>query len=257
MHRRDYLSMATAATTVASVTLAGCTTAVASIPPPDVPAERLEAGGWTERDRRQWTAFEETYTGVTVEGKAHTITYEDTALRRAIHLKTMGQIDTAVSVFAATRLDLSSGVESLPVAETVILEEVGAATRTSFEDRLRDAGLTAVERTGTGDLSVETGETDRLTNYRASLPRQTLRFPVAADETIEVEIDQVRIDGDLAVWRRDASILVATAAYPAENVVTAVDKALTSAVSVDVTIDLGLTPEAYRAEVRELMTAVE
>lgn len=249
--------MATAATTAATVSLAGCTTAVASVPPPDVPVDRLEAGGWTEQDRRQWTAFEESYADVTVEGKAHTIRYEDTALRRSIRRKTMDQIDAAVSVFAATRLEVSSDVESLPVAGTVIVDEVEAVARTSFEDRLRDAGLTAVEQTGTGDLSVATGETARHTIYNASLPGQTLRFPVSADETIEIGIDPVAIQGDLAVWRHDGSILVATAAYPAENASTAVHQTLTSAVSIDVTIDLGLTPEAYRTEGRELMSAVE
>jgi len=161
----------------------------------ELPAERLEAGGWSLVREESETLFG--LSAVRVLG--HTRLYEDRSVRAAI-TKATG-LDRTWRFFFATRLEfeppLPSGGGPVAVAPTVRAE-----ARRSFGGDLRERGLVGVERTTTGRLRVESGDRAHLQGYRGRLP-----LPVEA-------VDGVDVAGWLAVWTVDGAFRVAGGAYP-------------------------------------------
>jgi len=254
MDRRTFLGAGAAA---AAAALAGCSTAVGAVAPPDVPEEQLSEGGWERTDQSQETVFEREMLGTTVEAKSHTLVYEDAELRQRLNEKTLGNVQSTVTVISVSHVDVSGDVDGLPGIQGEILSRTEAAAREQFRARMEDEGLENVERTGTGELSIDTGEGARLTTYAADFPVDSFSVPVGDSETLTIEGGSLGVRGDLAVWHHDDYVLIAGGVHPAENFTRQIEKDLTSAITVDVDIDLGLTPEQYREEVRGILTAVE
>lgn len=256
MHRREYLG---AAATAGLVGLAGCSQASGAVAPPEVPEDLLSAGNWEQVDSRQETVFEQSYGPVTVTADANTLVFEDVGLRDELAEKTLDQVSGQFSLFSATHVELRPGIDELPagVGRGQILDRTEENARRQFRREMEAAGLANVEQVETGTLTVDTGEDARLTSYAAEFPFQDVSFEVAAGETITIEGAPIRVAGDLAVWHHGGFVVIAGGAYPGENFTRNVTKELSSAITVDVSVDLGLTPDAYREEVRGLMRATE
>jgi hypothetical protein len=256
MHRRRFLA---GAATASLAGLAGCSGASASIAPPQIPSSKLEAGDWEKRDETQETIFERSYGPVTLTAEAYSLVYEDVGLRAEIEEKTLDQVSGQFSLFSATRVNFDPNVDNLPagVGTGQILDRTEENARQQFESQMSAAGLSNVQQADTGTLAIDTGEDARLTSYTAEFPFQTIEFPVADGKSITVEGDPISVVGDLAVWHHGEYVLVAGGAYPGENFARTISKDLSPAISVTVDLDLGLTPDAYRDEVRGLIAAVK
>ncbi|MGM0399280.1 MAG: hypothetical protein ACQEQY_09845 [Halobacteriota archaeon] len=256
MQRRQFLAVTGAG---ALATLAGCSSALGSVAAPVVPTDRLEAGGWTLQDESEETVFEESYGPVTIEAKSHSLVYSDEALRETIKEKTLGRVDGAMAMFAATRIDFSPNLADLPgsVATDQIVDRSETAARSQFATQMENAGLENVGQVDTGSLTVDTGVDARLTTFEAEFPFDGVSVPVTDDRSISLTGSPIDVAGDLAVWSHDGSVLVAGGAYPATNVNETVTEELSAAITVTVDVDLGLEPDRYREEVRSLVRAVE
>lgn len=238
--------------------LAGCSMAGAAPRPPVVPENRLEEGGWELVAESTERAFEQSVFGVSVTGTASTRQYEDAALAAEVNAETLGQVTGQLSSFFATAVtfdpDVAGGGGAL--LQDAIVTRAERYARGEFVSQLEAAGLTDVTQSGTSEFDIETGETARLTNYRARFPFEGFAVRVADDASVAVEGGDVDVAAHLAVWYRDGAVLLSGGAYPAANYAETTTQALSSAVSVTVDIDLGLTPEAYRAELFGLMRRV-
>lgn len=255
MRRRRFLTAAAAA---GAAGLAGCSSASGAVAPPQIPDEQLSEGNWERVDARQEQVFERSYGPVTVTADAHTVVYEDVGLASEISSKTLEEVSGRFSLFSATRVDLNPSLDDLPggVGREQILDRTEENARQQFRSEMDAAGLASVEQASTGTITVDTGEEASLTSYTASFPVADISFPVTDDEAITIEGGGIDVAGDLAVWHHDGSVLVAGGAYPGQNFTRRVERSLSDAIDVTVDVDLGLTPEQYREEVRALIKAV-
>jgi len=255
MQRRHFLA---GAGSLGVASLAGCAAVDGSPRQPVVPETRLREGGWRLVDESREQVFEQTFLGVTVTATASTRRYEDRALADEISAETLGEVTGEMSSFFATAVTFDPDLTSLPsgVGRDRLLDRTETNARAEFEAQLEAAGLTGVERTGTGEFEVATGETARRTDYEATFSFEGFAFDVTDDERITVEGGEIPVEGYLAVWHHDAAVLVAGGAFPAANYASSTTQELTDAVTVTVDVDLGLTPDAYREELSGLIRRV-
>lgn len=254
MNRRTFVATLGAGTVTA---LAGCQTAVGSVAPPQVPQDALEAGGWELRNERiEETVFEEDYSVVTVEAVASGRTYADAALRDQVRADTLGTVDTDLALFSATRIDMAPAVDELGPVQSEVQSRIQDNALAQLRSRMESAGIADVEGTGSDTLEVAGGTTADLTELAGHYPIEDIQFPVREDTTIEIEGADLRVEALLAVWAADGNYLVAGGAYPAENFTRETESDLSDAINVSIDVDLGLTPEAYRGELLDLVTSV-
>jgi len=253
MNRRRFLG---GAGVVGLGALAGCTNALGSVAPPQVPDDQLSEGGWEQTDRTEETVLDESYGPVNVTAKSTTLTFSDTALAAEVTDKTLGRIDGTLSIFAASHIDFDPDLNNLPagVGTKEVVSEVETQARAQFEQRMRDQGLENVERVGEEEFTTDSGKSPGLATYRGEFPVGTIEFD-ANGETFTLDVGTIEVAGDLAVWNQGEYVVVAGGAYPAENYADTVSRDLSEAISVTVDVDLGLTPGEYREEVRNLMAA--
>lgn len=258
MDRRTYLTTGLGA---AAIGLSGCSsfTAAAAAPRPAVPEDRLESGGWAETADESGTIFSNDYGPVTVEGVQHTLRYENAALRQQVADRTLGEVDTALAVFFATRIDFSPNLDNLPggIGRAEIVNEVRASARDQFEGQMRNQGLTDIETTGTGSLGIDTGETADTETLAAVYPFEGLTFDVTDTESVDIQAADVDIEAVLGVWHHGDFVIVSGGAYPAANFAQTNEAELSEGITVSVDVDLGLEPKRYRETVRSLVAGVE
>lgn len=258
MDRRTYLTTSLGA---AALGLSGCSsfTAAAAAPRPVVPEDRLQSNGWAETADESGTIFSQDYGPVTVDGVQHTLRYENTALRQVVADRTLGEVDTALAVFFATRIDFSPNLDNLPggIGRAEIISEVRSSARDQFEQQLRDQGLTDIETTGTESIDIDTGETADTDTIGAVFPFEGLTFDVTDTERVEIPATDVDIEAVLGVWHHGDFVIVSGGAYPAENFAQTTETELSEGITVSVDVDLGLEPERYREAVRSLVAGVE
>lgn len=238
--------------------LAGCTNALGTVAPPDVPQDQLDEGGWEQSDRTEETVLDESYGPVNVTAKSTTLTFSDTALATEMEEKTLGRIDGTLSIYAASHINFDPNLNNLPgdVGRKEVVSEVETQARAQFEQRMRDQGLENVEEVGEAEFTTDSGKSPGLATYRGEFPVGTISFE-ASGETFTLDVGSIEVAGDLAVWNEGDYVVVAGGAYPAENYAETVEKDLSDAINVTVDVDLGLTPEEYRTEVRNLMAATQ
>ena len=255
MERRRFLAGAVAAGVAG---LAGCGTAAGTVRPPRLPEDRLDDGGWERTNAETAEVFSRTVAGTEVSATAVTRVFDDAALRAAVREKTLGALDAPLSNFFASRIAFSPNLADVPVesAREELAARASEVAATQFESRLESAGLSEISATDAGTLAVATGEDADRTEYEAVFAFDSLSFDVRG-ETVSIEGGRVAVEGLLATWVHDGGLLVAGGAYPAENFARTVDTDLSTAITVSVDVDLGLTPEAYAEEVRGLVTRVE
>jgi len=255
MERRRFLAGAAAAGVAG---LAGCGTASGTVRPPRVPENRLDEGGWERTRAETEEVLSRTVGGVEVTATAVTRVYDDAALRAAVSERTLGAIDAPLSNVFASRIAFSPNLADIPLesAREELADRAGEVARDQFESQLSSAGLTEVSGSDAGTLTVETGEEASLTEYSAAFEFDALSFDVRG-ETVTIEGGSVAVEGLLASWIHDGGLLIAGGAYPAENFARTVDQDLSKAITVTVDVDLGLTPDAYREEVRGIVRRVQ
>jgi len=138
------------------------------------------------------------------------------------------------------------------VGKKEIVEQAEQSAREQFKQRMRDEGLENVLQTGEEEFQTDSGASPGLTTFSADFPVGTIEYDTGA-ETFSIDVGAIEVAGDLAVWNSGDYVVVAGGAYPAESFSTTTQKDLSEAISVTVDIDLGLTPEDYRTEVRNLI----
>ncbi|EMA33016.1 DUF6517 family protein [Haloarcula japonica] len=257
MNRRDYLL---AGATLGTAGLAGCSfLAAAEAPPPDVPKQRLEDGGWTRTDQSSETVFDRSYGPVSVEAVSSTVQYVDEQLQERVASRTLDQVQTALSVFFATRVDFSPNLDNLPagVGREELLAEVRTNARDSFEQQMEAQGLTDIEKTGEGTIDIDTGETAETVELSAVYPFEGIAFDVTDSEAVEIPASDIDISAMFAVWHHGDFVIISGGAYPVQNFEQVVESELSDGITVSVDVDLGLQPDTYRTEVRNLVTGVQ
>ena len=261
--RRRFLLAAGGAS--AAATLAGCTSSGAGGngdgTPPAPKAELLDRGGWAERSSDSGRLFEREFLGgqVTVTADAETTVYGDAELRRTLNERTMGGIDTSLALFSVTRVLLSPNPADLPMGLGVdrVLKELRKRASEQFETMLADSGLSNVRRRADEELALADGRTTNITVYGAAYEYDGMRVPLPGGKSTSIEGGAIDVAGMFAVWRAGRHVVVAGGAHPASNVVRSVSEELSDAITVDVDVDLGLTPEAYGRELRGLIASIE
>jgi hypothetical protein len=191
------------------------------VAPPSVPSERLT--DWRQVSDTTETPF--SAGGLTVSAGIRL--YEDDRLRGTVRERT--GLDRSWRFFLAARLELDP---SPPVTGPLRRLVASRASR-GFADRLGDRGFVDVDRAERRSLRV--GDADaRLFRY---------------DARCRVDGVTLDVDGWLAVWAPDRAFRLAGGAYP-----TAVVGADGSAAEdVVETLETHLDPEAFRAELFELI----
>ena len=116
--------------------------------PPSIPSDSLEEGGWMQADESVETLFQL----ATMRVRGATVQYEDERTRRALSDATEGAFEQSVRFFAGTRLTFEPSLP--PNAFLVIAPMVKREARRTFTDRLRERGLTGVERDGSQPVRV-------------------------------------------------------------------------------------------------------
>ncbi|UIO99694.1 DUF6517 family protein [Halobaculum sp. CBA1158] len=255
MDRRQFLAGAVAAGVAG---LAGCGAASGTVRPPSLPEDRLDEGGWERTRADTEEVLSRSVAGTDVTATAVTRVYDDAALRADVREKTLGALDAPLSNVFASRVAFSPNLADVPLesAREELAARAGEVAREQFESQLSSAGLTDVSASDGGTLTVETGEDATLTEYSAAFEFDAFSAEVR-DETVTVEGGSVAVDGLLASWVHDGGLLIAGGAYPAENVARTAEEELSEAITVSIDVDLGLTPDAYREEVRGIVTRVE
>jgi hypothetical protein len=256
MHRRRYLATVLG---TGSAALAGCSFfAEARAPPPSVPQSQLRQGGWEQTDESHETVFEREVGPTTVTGISHTSAYADTELAAEIEEKTLGSLSTALSIFSASRVDFSPNIDDMPagIGQQELMDQVERNAKANFEARMAENGLEDISEDAERTIRVDTGERANLFEYSAVYPFEGISFQITEEEAVDLEGTDLGVHGRLADWQHNETVLIAGGVYPAENYATTSDQSLSDAVDVTVDVDLGLTPNAYRQELLNLMKAV-
>ena len=255
MHRRQFVA---GALTAGAVSLGGCT-ASAAVPPPRVPQQQLNDGGWERVDEETGVVFERSVASVSVTATQHTLRFSDVGLRSEIDERTLGNLSDDLMVFFATRVNFNPNIDNLPagVGRAEIMDAITENANAGFREQLQAAGLQNISESGTGTVTVDTGEQAGLTRYSAEFPFEGIRFGVTDEEAIQIPGRAIAIEGQMAVWHHGDFALIAGGAYPAENFETTVTDSLSSAIDVTIDIDLNLTPKRYAQEVTSLLKGVQ
>ncbi len=255
MRRRAFLAAAAGA---GAVTLAGCSTASGEVSPPSLPNDRLDELGYVEIDQEQETVFEEEYAGIELTASAHTLVYEDRELTEDVAERTLGLVEGPLATFFATRVGFSPEIDDLPggVGRSQILEEVEKSSKDSFRVQMESYGIENIEEVGEGTLETDSGVDADLTEFTGVFPFDGFAFPVTDDHAVEIDADNVSVDGWLAVWFDGDDTLVAGGVHPAESFEENVSESLSSGIDVEIDVDMGMEPDRYREEIHSLMKAV-
>lgn len=254
----------------AAATLAGCSTSVEdsdsnpeNVPAPEPSEELLHEGGWKQVGASQRRLFEEQYLGgrVSVVADAHALQYEDAALRGAVKERTLGHLDAPLSVFSASRIATSPNHRDLPagIGSDKIIDVIRSTAEDEFTDRLeKQPQLSNVRITGDEEISTADGSETTLTKFAADFHYEPMKFPVPeTDETLDLDSGTLEIHGMMAVWPAGETVLVAGGAYPGMNFDESGSADLSEAIELTVDVDLGLTPDEYAEELRELVKSVQ
>jgi len=196
---------------------------------PAVPETRLARGGWELTDERVETVFR--LSGATVVGA--TCLYDDVRTREAA--ESAAGLDRQWRFFFATALTFRPPLAP-GIGPMMILPTVRSEAQSAFADELRERGFEDVSRGRKERIRTDGGDKLHLRSYTADLPLASLATTLS-------------VTGWVGVWHADG-FRIAAGAYPDQPVgaVLGLD---------DPDGPLTRTPGAYRAELLELIRAVE
>lgn len=263
--RRKFISttITLGAITLGAAPISGCVTPSqkepSAIPEPDVPESLLRRGGWELKSTSEERVLDEEFLGglVSVVADAYTVIYEDVLLWKKVKERTLGNIDTSLSSFFATRVAFDPNLSSIPGASFLVIDRVRKTAEEQFEDQLKKAGLTNIAKSGSDRIQVETGETAEIIKYSADYRFEPIRVPVTEEKSLTLEGGTLEVAGWFAVWKHGEFVLISGGAYPNEDFEKTANKDLTEAISVTVNIDLGLRPSGYKKELFDLIQSVK
>lgn len=268
LSRRQLLA---ATATVGATSLAGCSrdalgngeSTDESAPEPQPPEQTLTETGW---EQLKTTPIEETTTvdaplgrEVSVTARGTSNLYEDARLRARIREGTLGAIDNPLRVFFATKLELDPNVLAAPfdLGSDRVLDVVQSQIESSFKQQLSEMGLEGMSLVEETTIDIKTGESARFYRYESTFPYDDFTVPLTEEKTHTIEGGELRFESLLVLWGRNDQILVAGGGYPGENFTTSEHVEVTDLITADIDIDLKLTPDAYRTDLRDLITRVE
>jgi hypothetical protein len=178
---------------------------MSSPPAPSVPS--LTEQGWERTDEREEVRFELP----TMRVLAHTLVYEDTALRARVAAAT--GVDHTWRFFFATRLGFDPPLPPL-TGNASVYGTVRSEARDAFVDDLRGRGVDRIERGRTERARTETRDRVSLTRYRGRYRLETGGNPV-----------DVPVAGLLGVWTHDGDFRLAGGWYPDQSLAATLDGA--------------------------------
>lgn len=249
--------------TVGLIATAGCLgTREGDVPEPVVTHESVEED-WRLVDSSDSVAFEEDVGPVTVRALERTVVYEYVDMAEAA--ADAFDADGSPVTFFAARIDLRPALDQLPggFGRDRLMEEVRAAAEAAFRSQLAGSGVSDVERTGSGETSVESGHTATTSEFVA-------RFDIGGDVPLP-DGGTTTIDGTaemnarLAVWHDGTDVLISGGAHPAEPLSDVIDRSIDAPVDgetlIDETVDdsdvLTAEPSRFEDAVDALIPSVE
>lgn len=265
MDRRDFLR--TAGATAVAAGAAGCSTSDTGADAdgdgqysyPSIPRRALE--GWTLSDRRAEDERRR-FGGVGLDQHTRTEVYEFSRLSEEVAEKTLEQFEGDLGAFFASRVTFEGYASYLADAERVAdegLEEMTAEMETM--------GITDVRETDPSDPRPAVADGQAVREVVGAYPVEDLsletELPGESRQTFEVEGGEVPVRGFLAAWKTGRrTAYVAGGAYPDDNfaresAVSVTGDGRGDGIDVTVNVDLNLEPEAYRAELVDLVERVE
>lgn len=148
-----------------------------------------------------------------------------------------------------TRSDPSAAV--LPEVRENPRQIILNAIEPPIRRRLNDFGIEDIERTGTGTMTVETGEEAAVRTYSVMFPYAQTRVNVGG-QTVLLEDGVFELEAKLAVWFHNGVVATTFGLYPQETG----DVQLSYETRTE-TENLGFTPDAYRANITSLMKQMD
>lgn len=145
--------------------------------------------------------------------------YENSEVRAELTEKTLGEVSNATLSFFASRVTFDPDLTNLPggVGRDQIIDQVEENAREVLVDQMEANGVERIEQTGTGTLTVESGDDASRTDFMGTLAFDPVSIPVADGETVSVETDGIPIAGQLAVWHADESVLIGAVPSPSKT----------------------------------------
>lgn len=255
MKRRAVL--ATGAT-AAAVGLSGCLSRGGDFTDPTVDHDAIGTD-WEEVNSNEGVVFEDAYGPITVTAREHRVMYENVALREEVREKTLDGLDAQLSLVFATRIDISPAADKLPfgAGRKELMDQIESVGRQQFEQQLRANDLEDVEEADTEEWTAAGGHTGTLTEYEAAFAVEDMTFDLVGDSSLTIEGTDMDVSGWLAAWHDGDYPMLAGGLHPAENFSRTIEETLSDAIDLTLRIDLGLEPEAYREEVRDVIASVQ
>ena len=260
MNRREFL----AAGGVAAIgAMAGCSSPSSSnsnqgVGKPSISESQISSGGWTKIAERANKMFSTEVLGLLeIEAYSHTLIFEDSRLREKLKEGTMGNFNSTVMSFFATRVELNPDLDELPIGNQKAISRSSVKAKSQFKAQLKNQGLSNIQKSGTDSLTVETGEVADVTNYTAEYRFPSMSVPLPTGETVEIESGSIDVEGKLAIWQNEQYIIISGGGYPAENFSRQFEREITDMVDVLIRVDLGLEPRDYEREVENLIQSVK
>lgn len=211
---------------------------------------------WKKTGQRK-ERHEEIY-GVTPHER--TYIYENTALRKAVKQKTLGQFDSTLAMFFASHLDLR-GLTTIAASEKRIGDELVPI----FRKRMKQNGIKNVRKVSPSSPKPNPSSGTKVYEFRGiySTPEITkqVRIPNVGNRKLTIKADQLLITGLVAIWKvKSGQAFAAGGAFPAEPYIKSDTISVTSkkgdGIDVTVSIDLGLQPRQLRQEIINLSESV-
>ena len=264
MDRRKFL---TTASTLGIVGLAGCAmTQDAPAAPEDAAAwPRVDPGlldGWSEYDRIG-LSLDETLISqldVSLKGTSNTIIYENTALRSRIRSDTLGNLNSVMMAFFATKITIHNEF----IGRLVPLDEINRHVRETFRTNLSGFGLDGITVTGTTQTVA-----DRIrTEYEADFVPEPVRLgevdlpEVGTTEFPPLRPDEVPVTAFIETWKEGSTFYMAGGVYPAKRqIVTQSTTSVTgeepgNGIDINLTVTLNFAPEQYRETLEQMAKSV-
>lgn len=265
MNRRTFL---TTASTLGIAGLAGCamtqdapTASEDAAAWPRVDPELL--GGWSEYDRIG-LALDETLISqldFSLHGTSNTIIYENTALRSRIRADTLGNLNSVMMAFFATKIRIHNEF----IGQLVPLDEINLHVRETFRTKLSGFGLEGITVTETTQTVA-----DRIrTEYKANFAPEPVRLgdvdlpEVGQTEFPPLRPEEVPVTAFIETWKDGSTFYMAGGVYPTKRrIVTQSTTSVTgdepgNGIDINLTVTLNFTPEQYRTTLEQMANSVE
>lgn len=263
MDRRTVLG---GAATLGSALLAGCYSpgkgagdpADREVAPPEIP----------ELDKEKWELLDDPGTRKMADvgiGSLdvstpynRTVVYEFIPVRKKVERLTLGEFESNVVVFFASRIAID-GADW--IAQPALLRKKAAE---SIIHRMKEMGVSAVRKTN--DLpqpdEVNTGETAWMMDFSGFYEQRNIPFtitiPRQGERTFRFKRVQVDVKARAGIWRRNGQLFIAGGAYPTGSIRKSKPISITGGLGqgIDVDIRLNISFSSYQQQIERMLKSV-